>query len=341
LETPQAYTIKESGHSVAIAGNSQESIWITFKDSKEKQTSINVHVSAALSATTVKTYPYHAVSIGRDGSLWALDTNTDILITAKNSSDETPENIVLSDRKRKFDFSSFSTITKVYAFDKDICYGLDRNGSVYQWNNIIRTFLPLQKLGDVVALGFSRQMVIAVNIQGEQYTWTESAAIKKTREELAERQYAKEVLRAAPKITEPIPGTLLEQEVMLPTLQEDLQRQKKLLRPIPSRAVASVPQIPLTPEVAGPTPEKKYTQASGPYQYKMLMREPSRELSPDDPFWKIPKAPSRVIKMSPPNTISVAAILRHMQHVIRDYFNEYRPRWLSSLFPQWFPIPIR
>jgi hypothetical protein len=317
LETPQAYTVKESGHSVAIAGNSQENIWITFEDSKEKQTSVNVHVSPELSATTVKRYPYHSVSIGWDGSLWALGTETDMLITAKNSSDETSEKIVLSDRLRKSNFFHASMITKVYAFDKNTCYGLDSNGSVYQWNTLMRNFSPLQKLGDVVALGFDQQMVIAINREGKQYGWIEFAA---------------EMLRAAPKITESIPGTLLEQKAIVSTLQEDLQRQKKLLLPVRPRTVASVPQM----EVAGPASKKEE-----PYQYKMSMRESSRKPSPNDPFWKTPKVPTRVIKMSPPNTVSVAAILRHMQQVIRDYFHEYRPRWLSSLFPQWFPIPIR
>jgi hypothetical protein len=129
------------------------------------------------------------------------------------------------------------------------------------------------------------------------------------------------------------------------TLQEELQRQKKQLLPVRPRTAVSVSQIPLTPEVAGTTPEKKSLEPEKP-KSKVLYYEfgKSNALPTTDEFNQIPKMPYQLIKPSPTNTISVAAILRYVQQVIRDYFNAYRPKWLSSLFPRWFepqPIPIR
>lgn len=111
---------------------------------------------------------------------------------------------------------------------------------------------------------------------------------------------------------------------------EDSQPQKELL-PAPSISSKQQATEPMTAE------EKYSSEMKSPEYKKPAKPQPS----PDDPLWKIPKAPYRVLKPSPPNTISVAAILRHVQQVLRDYFHAYRPRWLSSLFPRWFPIPIR
>ena len=137
-------------------------------------------------------------------------------------------------------------------------------------------------------------------------------------------------------------SVFFEGETPTLTLQEELQRQKKRLLSVLPRTAVSVSQIPLTPEVEGTTPEKKSLEPEKP-KSKVLYYEfgKSNTLPTTNEFNKIPKMPYQVIKPSPTNTISVTAILRHMQQVIRDYFNAYRPRWLSSLFPRWFePQPI-
>jgi hypothetical protein len=205
LQTTDPYTIKEWGKSVAIAGNNPESIWITFKDpATGEHSTTNLRVEDSTFTRTLKMYPYHSVSIGIDNSFWALDSATDTLIKPKEVMEpgtkrlRTIENdIMLSSAMRKSDDTPL--IQKLYALDKNTCYGLKNfmSDKVYLWNNTEYTFSPIKGVGvdTIVALGLTSTSLFAIRKDGVQF-WTPHPIQEQTSTLSAEQQQAQQLLFA-------------------------------------------------------------------------------------------------------------------------------------------------
>jgi hypothetical protein len=188
IPTLESYTITQWGESVAIEGNNPsntlmpESIWITFQKDDIRSTA-HIKIINSDYGKVLQIYPYYAVSVGKDNSIWALDNAQDVLIKVYQDSPASTikeEKIILSQYARNS--QSKAMINKLYAVDKDTCYAISGLDIVYQWNSVINDFLVFGELPGIVSFGISKQLVRAITKTGQQWIWAESKEDKMIRE---------------------------------------------------------------------------------------------------------------------------------------------------------------